>query len=67
MKMTTKKDGNFPIFSVALCFFYCVGFSCGIALYEEYSKNYGLVLATVITPALIYYAYLIVKLILNKS
>jgi hypothetical protein len=63
----TKENGKLPIFSVMLCLFYCVGFACGIALHEEHSKSYGFVLATIIAPALIYHAYLIVKWILNKA
>lgn len=63
--ITTKRNSNLPIFTVMLCLFYVIGFACGVALYVDYDKIYGVILAMCIAPALIYHAYRIVKWVLT--
>jgi len=63
---TNKNNDKLPLLSIIICLFCIIGFACGIGLYEDYNKTYGIILSVCIAPALIYYYYIISKWILTR-
>ena len=61
---TTSND---IIQNVMLFSFNLVGVVCGLALFEDKGENYGLILALIILPSLVYNAVKVVKYVMNLN
>ena len=62
-KNTKTKQCN--LYDVVLSFFYIIGMACGLTIYFDYDKTYGLVLTLIIAPALVINYIEIVKNFIN--
>ena len=60
-----EKKPKLNLYVVVLSFFYVIGIACGLAMYFDNDKTYGLVLALIIIPALILNYIEIVKYLIN--